>query len=48
MQSFDKEQARSQYWNLPAAEAGAMKGEDVGGAEVGGKFPLPAAKTHKH
>jgi len=29
---------------LPAAEAGAMKGEDVGGAEVGGKVPpLPAA-----
>ena len=45
MQSLDKEQARNQNWNLPAAEAGAMKGEDVGGAEVGGKVPpLPAAK----
>ena len=47
MQSLDAEQTRRQYWNLPAAEAGAMKGEDVGGAEVGGNVPLPAAEKIK-
>ena len=30
--------------DLPAAEAGAMKGEEVGGAAAGGKLPVPAAE----
>ena len=29
--------------DLPAADAGAMNGEEVGGTEAGGRLPLPAA-----
>ena len=29
--------------NLPAADAGAINGEEVGGTEAGGRLPLPAA-----